>query len=187
MKPLSYSALDRIKRNFQGALKAPIKKSPRPLREIAVSFVSSAMVFTVLMFFFQFIKGEHGAVLIASFGASTILCVCTPDALYGQPRNVLLGNMLAAFAGVSSHLLFGDSPQAAIFSVAAAGALMHITDTMHPPGGATALLAVLGSPEVQALGYYYVFMPVGLGSLVLVVLALILNNLVRPHSYPLYW
>ena len=43
---------------------------------------------------------------------------------------------------------------------------MHLTKTLHPPGGATALIAVAGSDQVHALGLKFVLMPVGVGVLV---------------------
>ena len=42
---------------------------------------------------------------------------------------------------------------------------MRVTGTTHPPGGATALIAVIGSAKVKALGFWYVLMPAGAGEL----------------------
>ena len=33
---------------------------------------------------------------------------------------------------------------------------MQITKTLHPPGGATALIAIIGSDKIKDLGYLYV-------------------------------
>lgn len=61
---------------------------------------------------------------------------------------------------------------------------MHMLRCLHPPGGATALVAVIGGAQVHALGYGYVLMPVGLNVMVMFVLALSLNNLFPGRRYP---
>jgi len=71
-------------------------------------------------------------------------------------------------------------------AVATAIAAMMLTHTVHPPGGATALIAVIGSEHIHSLGYGYV-MPVLAGALVLLVVALVSNNLLEPGSYPDRW
>ena len=62
-----------------------------------------------------------------------------------------------------------------------------VTKTVHPPGGATALIAVIGGPKVHALGFLYPFVPAGLGALILLAVALLVNNLSKNRKYPEYW
>lgn len=64
---------------------------------------------------------------------------------------------------------------------------MHFTRTLHPPGGATALIATLGVPEITHLGFWYVIMPATVGPLVLLFVALVVNNLPRTRRYPEIW
>ena len=66
---------------------------------------------------------------------------------------------------------------------------MHVTRSMHPPGGATALIAVVGGESIRGLGYWYVLFPVTFGCLILLAVALVVNNMSRnPHRhYPVYW
>lgn len=71
--------------------------------------------------------------------------------------------------------------------MATAIALMHLTKTLHPPGGATALMAVLGGDAVHDLGYAYALLPVGLGAAILVLIALAVNNIPKNRSYPEFW
>jgi CBS-domain-containing membrane protein len=61
---------------------------------------------------------------------------------------------------------------------------MQITKTMHPPGGATALIAVIGSEKIKHLGYFYVLSPVLSGVLILLIVALLVNNLHKGRHYP---
>ena len=72
-------------------------------------------------------------------------------------------------------------------SVATAIAVMHLTKTTHPPGGATALIAMIGSERVHQLGFLYVLSPVALGALIMLVVALIVNNLTSFRRYPVLW
>ena len=63
--------------------------------------------------------------------------------------------------------------------------LMQITKTLHPPGGATALIAVTGSAELKNLGYWYVVSPVLVGTLILLIVALFFNNITSNRQYPI--
>ena len=64
---------------------------------------------------------------------------------------------------------------------------MHLTKTLHPPGGATALIAVIGGQSVHNLGYLYVVMPVALGACIMLVIALVVNNIPKTRKYPEFW
>lgn len=64
---------------------------------------------------------------------------------------------------------------------------MHATRTLHPPGGATALVATIGSPAVQSLGYLYVLVPATVGPLVLLAVALLVNNIPATRRYREIW
>ena len=98
------------------------------------------------------------------------------------------GHILSAFTGV---LIYGWIPDplylSGALSVATAIAVMHLTKTTPPPGGATALIAVIGSERVHQLGFLYVLSPVALGALIMLVVALIVNNLTSVRRYPVFW
>ena len=66
-------------------------------------------------------------------------------------------------------------------------AAMTVTDTLHPPGGATALIAVVGGETVHELGFLYALVPTALGALLLLLMALIVNNIPSTRRYPTYW
>lgn len=125
--------------------------------------------------------------VIGSFGASAVLLYGAPKAPFSQPRNLIGGHLVSAVAGVACYLYLPDLPilQEAT-AVATAIALMMVTRTIHPPGGATALIAVIGSDTVHQLGWGYLF-PVLIGALLLLLVALISNNLYERGSYPQRW
>jgi CBS-domain-containing membrane protein len=76
---------------------------------------------------------------------------------------------------------------ASSLAVATAIAVMHATKTLHPPGGATALIAVIGSTKIHSLGYLYAIIPVGLGAVIMLVVALLVNNIPKSRRYPDFW
>lgn len=95
--------------------------------------------------------------------------------------------MVSALAGVAIFQLLGGTQWlAAALAVALAIGAMRITQTLHPPGGATALIAVIGGENLHRLGFSYVLVPVGLGTLILLLVALAVNRLAG-RKYPQRW
>ena len=136
------------------------------------------------------IWGRHEqGLLVGSFGASCMLVFGAPHAPFAQPRNVIGGHIVSALVGVFVQHLLGDiHPWAAsALAVALSISAMHVTATLHPPGGATALIAVVGSAELKSYGYSYALHPIGLSALVLVAVGVAWNNLSKARRYPLYW
>lgn len=128
--------------------------------------------------------------LIGSFGASAVLIYGTPHVPYAQPRNLLGGHFISALTGVAiaQYLNIPLEFQAAL-AVSTAIVFMHITRTIHPPGGASALIAIIGSERIQELGFLYAFQPVLSGAFIMLVVALVVNNLRHDEErhYPKCW
>jgi CBS-domain-containing membrane protein len=123
--------------------------------------------------------------LIGSFGASSVLVFGIIQSPFAQPRNLIGGHLISAIIGVTIQQLLPEilwiiAPLAVSLSIV----LMQVTKTLHPPGGATALIAVTGSAEIKNLGYWYVFSPVLSGTLILLIVALIFNNMTSNRQYP---
>ena len=128
------------------------------------------------------------ALIIGSFGASAVLIYGAVQSPLAQPRNLLGGHFISALIGVSCYKLLPEAPWlAAALAVSLAIACMHATTTLHPPGGATALIAVIGSEKLHALGYFYAFVPVLLGACLMLLVALAVNNIPASRRYPLWW
>lgn len=129
--------------------------------------------------------------LIGSFGASAVLIYGLVNSPLAQPRNLFGGHIFSAIIGVTMHKLLGgeDIPiwLAPALAVSTAIVVMQITKTLHPPGGATALIATIGSEKVKALGYWYVLSPVALGLVAMFLVALAVNNLHKDKAYPKKW
>jgi CBS domain-containing membrane protein len=124
--------------------------------------------------------------LIGSFGASSVLIYGVINSPLAQPRNLIGGHLISAIIGVTIHKLIPNEIWlASALAVALSIVAMQITKTLHPPGGATALIANIGSEKIKALGYVYVLNPVVTGVIILFVVALIFNNISKSRSYPL--
>jgi CBS-domain-containing membrane protein len=137
---------------------------------------------------FQMLDPLGHMLIIGSFGASAVLIYGAVRSPLAQPRNLMGGHLLSAVVGVTAFRLLGGHPwMAAAVAVALAIVLMHATKTLHPPGGATALIAVIGGESVHNLGYLYVLMPVGIGAAVMLLIALLVNNIPKNRRYPEFW
>jgi len=149
------------------------------------AFLGIALVALMDHFYFA---GHDEKLLIGSFGASAVLIYGAVRSPLAQPRNLLGGHVISALVGVICWKLFYQYPWLAqALAVSTAIALMHATRTLHPPGGATALIAVIGSPEVHKLGFMYVLMPATIGPLILLAVALLVNNIPQSRRYPEIW
>jgi CBS-domain-containing membrane protein len=126
--------------------------------------------------------------IIGSFGASAVLIYGAIKSPLAQPRNLLGGHVISALIGVTAFKLVEPNLWlAAALAVATSIAVMHATKTLHPPGGATALIAVISGAKVHNLGYLYALVPVGAGALVMLAVALLVNNLAPRRRYPEFW
>ncbi|MCB2378101.1 HPP family protein [Hymenobacter sp. BT635] len=123
--------------------------------------------------------------MIGSFGATSVLLYGHINSPLAQPRNLIGGHVLGALVGVTMQRLLGQEVWlAAALAVSVSIVVMQITKTLHPPGGATALVATIGSAQLKALGYWYVLMPVLTGVIILLLVALVVNNMTATRSYP---
>ena len=128
--------------------------------------------------------------ILGSFGATSVLIFGAPAAPFSQPRNVIGGHFVAAFCGVCAaqyiHIPFDLPHLAAPLAVSLACMSMMATRTVHPPAGGTALIAALGSTQIQEMGFYYL-VPTAFGATTLVCLGVLINNVHSKRSYPMYW
>ena len=121
--------------------------------------------------------------LVAPMGASAVLLFAVPASPLAQPWSIVGGNILSALAGIACRMLIGDPTLAGAMAVAAAIAIMSLARCLHPPGGASALTAVIGGPEIAAAGWSFALLPVGLNALALLAVGWAFNNLTK-HWYP---
>jgi len=154
------------------------------------AFIGSFLGISVVGLLQQYAFASMNYVLLfASLGASAVLLYSTPDSPLAQPRNLVGGHFLSGFVGITVFQLLGTFNElywlTAALSVSIAIAVMNLTKTTHPPAGATALIAVTRGP-VTDMGY--LFLPfILLAVTLLLLVAIIVNNINRTARYPQYW
>ena len=131
----------------------------------------------------QWALGIDAHWLIAPMGASAVLLFAAPASPLAQPWSIVVGNGVSALMGVVSASLIPDPALAAALAVMLAIAAMFLTRSLHPPGGAVALTAVIGGEGIRQLGLGYVLLPVLINSLLLLGLGLLYNRLLG-RRYP---
>ncbi len=178
-------------REYLGKMKGSTRGSPPRVsnEEILWSWIGAFLgISGVALVSHLFFDGRDMSLMLGSFGASAVLAYGAVRSPLAQPRNLVGGHVVSALVGVlcwkflNQNLWLAES-----VAVATAIAAMHATRTLHPPGGATALLAVIGSPAVHKLGFWYVLMPATIGPLVLLAVAMLVNNIPSSRRYPEIW
>lgn len=127
-------------------------------------------------------EGFDELFIIGSFGATCVLVFGYPDVPFSQPRNVVGGHFLSTLTGLVFLEVFDAHWWSVALAVGAAIAVMMATRTVHPPAGSNPVIVVLGVPD-----WDYLWFPTLVGAVLIVVVALIYNNMTREARYPKYW
>lgn len=176
----------KIKRGLRVSRYIIYKETLVDYKEHFWSFIGAFVgIGTIAFFQSHLLTKFENIFLIGSFGASSVLIYGAIQSPLAQPRNLIGGHVISAIIGVTTYKIFPDVIWfTAPFAVAGSIVIMQVTKTLHPPGGATALIAILGSEKIKALGYIYVCSPVLTGSLILFAVALVFNNVTSSRKYP---
>jgi CBS domain-containing membrane protein len=176
----------KIKRTFRVSKYVIYKETLVDYKEHFWSFLGAFFGIGIIAFIqSHYLLEQENIFLIGSFGASSVLIYGAIQSPLAQPRNLIGGHVLSALVGVTIYKIVPDilwlsAPLAVAFSIV----LMQYTKTLHPPGGATALIAVTSSGKIPELGYWYALSPVLSGCIILVLVALFFNNITPNRSYP---
>lgn len=133
----------------------------------------------------HFIDSSLAPILIASMGASSVLLLGAPHSPLAQPWSFAGGHLVSALVGITCATLFPSPYLAAGLAVGLAITAMYYLRCLHPPGGATAFMTVIGDAKIHALGYHFILTPLLLNIAILLATALIFNNLAPGRRYPL--
>ena len=116
-------------------------------------------------------------IIVASMGAAAVLVFAVPYGALPQPWPLLAGNTVSGLIGVGCAHWIAPVPFAAAASVGLSVLAMYYLRCLHPPGGASALFAVIGGKAVASTGIEYAFVPVFINALFLMLAALLYNGL----------
>ncbi|MFB6454260.1 HPP family protein [Chitinophaga sp. Hz27] len=178
----------KIKRSMRIARYVMYRETLIDRHNILWSFAGAFIGIAVVgMLSHYYLPVKDNLFLIGSFGASAVLIYGHTQSPLAQPRNLIGGHIFSAIVGVTVRYLI-PWPEFEWLACATAVALslivMQMTKTVHPPGGATALLAIAGSPAIRKLGYWYVLSPVATGVAILLLVAVVVNNMTSIREYP---
>ncbi|WP_444994795.1 HPP family protein [Aliikangiella sp. IMCC44359] len=142
-------------------------------KEIYFSIVG-AFIATLFASFFshKILEVEGIPMILASTGASAMLIFGIPHSPVSKPWPIVGGHLVSAVVGITAYYCIPESILASSIAIAISMLAMHYLACMHPPGGATAVTAVIGGTNVHELGYYFVIVPVLFNSIILLSVAM---------------
>jgi CBS-domain-containing membrane protein len=159
------------------------KASPFGVAPSAQTWIGAGVAglggFLVIFLLAQLTASLHAALLIAPFGASCVLVFGLPQSPLAQPRNVIGGHLISTAVGLMVFYLLGASPLSFGLGVGVAIAAMLVTGTTHPPAGADPIVVILAKAA-----WPFLFSPVLLGAVAIVIIGLIYHRVVSRRSYP---
>ncbi|AFL84578.1 CBS-domain-containing membrane protein [Belliella baltica DSM 15883] len=180
----------KLKKSFQKARYIVYKETRHNPRDNAWSFFGGFLGLStigILQGLFHTDDNSDILFLIGAFGATSVILFGNPHGPFAQPRNLFLGSLISAVIGVTVYKFFYIESMiwfSPALSVSLAILAMQYTKTLHPPGGAIALIANIGSDEIKSMGYFYVINPILTGIIILFVMAILFNNLSKNRVYP---
>ncbi len=153
---------------------------PRPaIDHVALSWLGGFIAITAVAYLAD---TTHMPLVLGSFGASCVLMFGFPESPFSQPRNVIGGHVIASFVGLVFLGAFGVEWWSMALAAATAIGAMQLTRTVHPPAGSNPVIVMLTAPSWQ-----FLLTPTLLGACILVIVALIFNNMPSKRNYPMYW
>ena len=141
-------------------------------------------IFLISLISFYFTGASGAALIVPSMGASAVLVFAVPHGKLSRPWALFGGHLVSAFIGVACYQLVPDLFLAAGLAVGLAIGAMHLLNCIHPPGGATALAAVIGGSAINALGFEYILIPVLLNTVIIFSTAVVFNSFFPWRRYP---
>lgn len=120
--------------------------------------------------------------IMAPFGATCVLAFGVPESPLSQPRNIIGGHILSSIMGLIVLMVLKNEWYSLSLGVGLAIFVMQITKTTHPPAGADPLIIITGGVK-----WNFLINPVLSGAIMLVIIALLFNNLSKKRKYPKFW
>ena len=128
-------------------------------------------------------KTTYGLFLITSFGSSMVLIYGYPESPFSQPKNVFFSHLLTSVVGILFLYLL-PLPNFILIPIAVgiSVGLMILLNITHPPAGANPIIIIMGSVSLD-----YIISPIILGSIIILIFAIILNRFILRKNYPSKW
>jgi CBS-domain-containing membrane protein len=117
--------------------------------------------------------------LLAPFGGSIMLVTLCHAAPIAQPKNIILGHFIAVIVGLIINYLLGSSYISLGIAVGLTASLMMITNSIHPPAGASPIIIILNNITFETA-----LISSMSSSIFLVIFAIIFNSYCLKRQYP---
>lgn len=153
-------------------------------RALALGLAVFIALFSVVSVSTELVSGLGAPILVASMGASAVLLFALPHSPLAQPWPFAGGQLISAGIGIACASLIPEPAFAAAAAVALAVMTMYLTHSLHPPGGAVALVPILGDASIHQLHYQFLLTPVAINVAVMLLAALTIHNLPGGQRYP---
>ena len=153
-------------------------------RDAVIGAIGAALGMAITWLVCDALLDGAAPLLVLSMGATAVILFTMPTAPAAQPVPVILAHCVAAFLGVASAQIFDNTALAVGVAVGVHAGLMVRLGYMHPPSGGTALTAVIGGDAVTDLGFEFIWRPVLLNAVLLVLLAVVINSPFKWRRYP---
>lgn len=164
-----------------------VEQSPSTHHEKFISALGGFLSIIAIIIISQYFLGQnHYWLLVPSMGASAVLLFAVPHGPLSQPWPLIAGNTVSATIGVTCGLLISDMPIAIASAVGLSILSMYYLNCIHPPGGATALSAVMATETIHSLGYQFIITPVLLNALSIFIIAVVFNAFFHWRRYPAF-
>ena len=169
------------------SLLAGARQAHMPVRDKLVSSVAAFIAILLLMSMVHYValQSSFSLLVLASMGASAFLLFAVPHSPMSQPWPLVGGHLVASAIGIGCAQVITGPSLATASTVALSMFAMHWLRCPHPPSVATAMIAVLGGPEVHALGWSFCYEVVAINVFIMLLLATGLNALIPGRRYPL--
>ncbi len=155
-------------------------------KSILLSSFSALIAIAIVGLVSQYtLSGYNIAFIATSMGASAVLLFVVPTSPLAQPWSFVGGHLVSALVGVSCAKLIPDLTVAAAIAVGISIFAMNTLRCMHPPGGAAALLAVLGGDSIREMGFQFLLSPILLNVSIMLTCAFIYWRLAGIHRHQL--
>ena len=148
-------------------------------KHIALSWLGGCLAIAVVAYLATL---SHTTLMLGSFGATCVLVFGFPESPFSQPRNVIAGHFLSSLVGLIFISLFGVHGWSIALAAGTAIAVMQLTRTVHPPAGSNPVIVMLTAPS-----WDFLLTPTLIGAIILVLVAVLFNNLPKERVYPKYW
>lgn len=153
---------------------------PRPsFRHITISWLGGFLAIGAVAYLATV---SHSPLVLGSFGATCVLVFGFPESPFSQPRNVIAGHFWSSLVGLVFLTLLGAHWWSMALAAGTAIAIMQLTRTVHPPAGSNPVIVMLTAPTWE-----FLLTPTLLGALILVMVAVLFNNIPKERAYPKYW